>query len=286
VNTERKLPILILATDKNIPITGTKIRDYFFVQNEFLLIPGTRNKPKVPPQKVDSDGCLQFDENRVYDGPNRITGIMLISAPCNVRQAIGNLLIELEGEVHQIRHTPTQRKNSKVEKVFPGVPAGLCPEGNMQSVRHGLMKCKKALCNAKKILIEVYLNRYHQDLPIMNGYFKQVTPPKASSASESKEHSLNKIKEYQKNECTMFVIEYDPIDNSRMSPVWELFMNSGEMERIFGIRVKLQVIPPPVKKDPNSITKHRQYCKHHVNYSSKVRYIQHKPSLILIMRLP
>ncbi len=41
VNTERKLPILILATNKNIPITGTKIRDYFFVQNEFSLIPGT-----------------------------------------------------------------------------------------------------------------------------------------------------------------------------------------------------------------------------------------------------
>jgi hypothetical protein len=32
-------------------------------------------------------------------------------------------------------------------------------------------------------------------------------------------------------------------------------MNLGEMERIFGIRVKLQVIPPPGKKDPNSITK-------------------------------
>jgi hypothetical protein len=94
VNTERKLPILILATDKNIPITGTKIRDYFFVQNEFLLIPGMQNKPKVPPQKVDSDGCLQFDKNRVYNSPDRITGIMLILAPCNVQQAIGNLLIK------------------------------------------------------------------------------------------------------------------------------------------------------------------------------------------------
>jgi hypothetical protein len=74
----------------------------------------------------------------------------------------------------------------------------------------------------------------------------------------------------------MFVIEYDPINNRRMSPVWELFMNSGEMERIFGIRVNFQVIPPPGKKDPNSITKHCRYCKHHVSYSSKVRYLQHK----------
>jgi hypothetical protein len=235
-----------------------------------------QNKPKVPPQKVNLDGRLQFDKSRIYDGPNRITGIMSISAPCIIRQAIGNLLIDLEGDVHQIHYKPTQRKNSKAEKMFPGVPAGLCPEEIMQSVRHSLNKCKKALCNAKKFSMEANINQYHQDLPIMNGYFKQVTPLKASSASESKEHSLNKIKEYQKNGCKMFVIEYNPINNRRMSPVWDLFMNSGEMERILGIRVKLQVIPPPGKKDPNSITKHHRYCKHHVNYSSKVRYIQNK----------
>jgi hypothetical protein len=168
VNMERKLPILTSASDGNIPTTGTKIRDYFFVQNVFSLIPGTRNKPKVPPQKVDLDGRLQFDENRIYDGPNRITGIMSISAPCNVRQAIGNLLIELEGDVHQIHYKPTQRKNSKAEKMFQGVPAGLCPEGIMQSILHGLKKCKKALCDAKKFSIEANMNRYHQDLPIMN----------------------------------------------------------------------------------------------------------------------
>jgi hypothetical protein len=198
-----------------------------------------QNKPKVPSQKVNLDSHLQFDENHIYDGPDRITGIMSISAPCNVRQAIGNLLIELEGDVHQIHYKPTQCKNSKAEKMFPGVPAGLCPKRIMQSVQHSLKKCKKALCNAKKFSNEANMNRYHQDLPIMNGYFKQVTPPKASSASESKEHSLNKIKEYQKNGCKMFVIKYDPIDDCRMSPVWDLFMNSGEMERIFGIRLKL-----------------------------------------------
>ncbi len=91
---------------------------------------------------------------------------MLISAPCNVRQAIGNLLIELEGDdMHQIHYKPTQRKNSKAEKMFPGVPAGLCPEGIMKSVQHGLKKCKKTLCNAKKFSIEANMNRYHQDLP-------------------------------------------------------------------------------------------------------------------------
>jgi hypothetical protein len=276
LSTERSLPILKSSADKNYPTTGTKIRDYFHVQNEYSLIPGTRNKPKAPPKKVDADGRFQFDENRVYDGPDRITGIMLISAPCNVKQAISNLLIELEGDVHQIRYKPTQRKNSKAEKMFPGVPAMLCPEGLMRSIRHGLKKCEKALCNAKKFSIEANMTRYDLPLPIMNGYFKQVTPPKAPSDSENKEHSLNKIPEFKKNGCKMFVIEYDPIDNRRMAPVWALFIDSGEMERILGIRVKLQVIPPPGERDPNSITKNRRYCKHHVIYSSKVRYVQHK----------
>jgi hypothetical protein len=154
LSTERSLPILKLSADKNYPTTGTKIRDYFHVQNEYSLIPGTRNKPKVPPQKVDAVGRFQFDENRVYDGPDRITGIMLISAPCNVKQSISNLLIELEGDVHQIHYKPTQRKNSKAEKMFPGVPAVLCPEGLMRSIRHGLKKCEKALCSAKKFSID------------------------------------------------------------------------------------------------------------------------------------
>ncbi len=78
---------------------------------------------------------------------------MLISAPCNVKQTISNLLIELERDVHQIRYKPTQQKNSKAEKMFPGVPAVLCPKGLMRSIQHGLKKCEKALCNSKKFSI-------------------------------------------------------------------------------------------------------------------------------------
>ncbi len=87
---------------------------------------------------------------------------------------------------------------------------------------------------------------------------------------------LNKLSEFKKNGCKIYVIEYDPINNRCMAPVWDLFINSGEMECILGLRVKVQVIPPPGKRDPNSITKTCWYCKHHVNYSSKVCYIQHK----------
>ena len=47
LSTKRSLPILKSSADKDYPTTGTKIRDYFHVQNEYSLIPGTRNKPKV-----------------------------------------------------------------------------------------------------------------------------------------------------------------------------------------------------------------------------------------------
>jgi hypothetical protein len=67
-----------------------------------------RNKPKNPPQKVDANGHFQFDENQQFNGLDRITGIMLISAPDNVKETINNLLIELEGNAHQIQFKPTQ----------------------------------------------------------------------------------------------------------------------------------------------------------------------------------
>jgi hypothetical protein len=123
---------------------------------------------------------------------------------------------------------------------------------------------------------------YHLPLLVMNGYFKQITPPKATSDLESQEHSLNKLTKFKKNGCKMFVIEYNPIDNCWMALLWDLFINSGELERILGIRVKVQVIPPPGKCGPNSITKACWYCKHYVNYSSKVWYIQHKSIIDLV----
>ncbi len=143
ISSNKPLPILTSTKDKNMPTTGTKIRDYFFIQNQFSLNPGTRNKPKNPPQKVDSDGRFQFDEKRQFDGPDRITGIMSISAPGNIKDAINNLLIELEGDAHQICYKLTQQKNSKAEKMFPSIPVGLCPKGIMRSIQHGLKNVRR-----------------------------------------------------------------------------------------------------------------------------------------------
>ncbi len=108
----------------------------------------------------------------------------------------------------------------------------------MRSVWHGLKKFEKSLCDAKKFTIKANMDHYHLPLPVMNKYLKQVTPPKATSDLENQEHSLNKLMEFKKNGCRMLVIKYNPINNRRMAPLWDLFVNSGEMESILGIRVK------------------------------------------------
>ena len=54
LNTDKSLPILTSPTNKNIPTTGTKCRDYLYIH--------THNKPKTPPQKVDDDARLHITE--------------------------------------------------------------------------------------------------------------------------------------------------------------------------------------------------------------------------------
>ncbi len=58
----------------------------------------------------------------------------MISAPGVIKEFINNLLIELEGNAHQIEYKSTQQKNSKAKKMFPGIPVGLCPKGIMRSI--------------------------------------------------------------------------------------------------------------------------------------------------------
>jgi hypothetical protein len=93
-----------------------------------------RNKSKNLPHNVDANGHFQFDENQLFDGPDRSTDIMSISALGNIKEAINIFLIELEGDAHQIWYKPTQWKNSKAQKMFTGVPVGLCPKGIMRSI--------------------------------------------------------------------------------------------------------------------------------------------------------
>jgi hypothetical protein len=102
IQKEAKLPPLSSATASNFPTMGMMARDYMFIQNAWSLQPGTRNKPKLPAPKVGKDSRQLFDENRGYDGPDKITAVMWIMADVNVKVALNNLQMELEGEHLQI----------------------------------------------------------------------------------------------------------------------------------------------------------------------------------------
>ncbi len=99
-----------------------------FVQNSWLLQPGTRNKLKLPAPKVGKDGHELFDKNCGYDGPDWITAALWITADVNVNNAFDNLQMELEGKHLQIRWKATQKKNTKNQIVIYGVPPGFDPK--------------------------------------------------------------------------------------------------------------------------------------------------------------
>jgi hypothetical protein len=79
------------------------VRNYVFIPNPSLLQPRTRNKPKLSAPKVRKDGRQLFDENWGYNGPNRITAVMWISAEVNVKDGLNSYRMELEGKHLQIR---------------------------------------------------------------------------------------------------------------------------------------------------------------------------------------
>ncbi len=79
-----------------------------YIQNTLSLTPGVRNTPKMPAPKVGKDGRPVFYENRGNEGPACITAIMWITADCNIKDALTDLQMELEGEYLQIQWKPAQ----------------------------------------------------------------------------------------------------------------------------------------------------------------------------------
>ena len=68
-------------------------------------------------------------------------------------------------------------------------------------------------------------------LPLLNGYYRQSTPPKAPTHSQELENSLNKNKEFMQNGCRIFHLEYDPSENTCMDDVWTQLIDSGRRTR-------------------------------------------------------
>jgi hypothetical protein len=133
-----KLPPLSSVSDASFPTTRMQARNYLFVQNQWSLTPGMRNRAKLPAPKVGKDGCQLFDKNRGYKGPDRITAVMWVMASCNVKDALTSLQMELEGKQLQIRWKPTQKKNSRNQIVIYSLPPGFDQKGIMQELLYGL----------------------------------------------------------------------------------------------------------------------------------------------------
>jgi hypothetical protein len=138
IKKDTKLPPLSSTTGDNFPSSGMQASNYMYIQNNWSLVPGIRNKPKLPAPKVGKDRCQIFDENRGYDGSNQITAIMWISASCNVKDALTCLQIELEGEKVQIRWKQTQKKNTQNQIVIYVLPPGFDTKGIMWELLFGL----------------------------------------------------------------------------------------------------------------------------------------------------
>ncbi len=147
IQKEAKLPPLYSATASNFPTMGMMARNYMFIQNAWSIQPDNRNKPKLPAPKVGKDGRQLFSENQDYNGPDRITAVMWITADVNVKVALNNLQMELEGEHLQIRSKATQKKNTKHQIVIYGLHHGFDPKGIMRELLYELKESEKELCN-------------------------------------------------------------------------------------------------------------------------------------------
>jgi hypothetical protein len=280
-----KLAPLDTTSASHFPTTGVGACNFMYVQNKWSLQPGTRNKIKLPAAKIGKDGRPLFDENRGYDGPDRITAVLWITCDVNAKEAIDELQMELEGEHLQIRWKPAQKKNTKNQIVIYGIPPVFDAAGVLGELLHGLKESEKELCTPGSTLsLEECNHRRDLELPLFNGFFKQAIPPKAVSIAEGKETSLNNNKEFTQNGCRVFNLEYDPVDNARMAPVWTQFKESGRSELVLGRRSKVFVVPSAGRLAPAKVNEIRRYMHFHLRYTTRTRTHSH-PTLIGLDKL-
>jgi hypothetical protein len=174
-----------------------------------------------------------------------------------------DLQMELKGENLQIHWKPIQEKNTRNQIMIYGLPTLFDTKGGMRKLLYGLKECEKELCNGQRFSLEENMAHYKMPLTLFNGIYKQATPPKATTHLEGVEMSLNKNKECMENGCELFHLEYNPMKNGRMDPVWTQFIQSGRTELFLGHRYKIFVLPVPGQQDPHQITLICCYMKFH-----------------------
>jgi hypothetical protein len=281
-----KLPPLSSVSSANFPTTGMQAWNYLFIQNQWSLTPGMRNRPKLLAPKVGKDGCQLFNKNRENIGPDHSTSIMWVTASCNVKDALTLLQMELEGEQLQIWWKPAQKKNSRNQIVIYGLPPGFDQKGIMREILHGLKECKKDLCDGNQFDPSQNIGCCEMQLRLFNGYYKQATAPKASTHAEGLKNSLNKNRKYMQNGCRVFHLEYNPSKNKQMDRVWTQLIKSGCSELVLGLRSKIFVLPAPGQQAPNQIAPIWQYMKFICRYTlvSQSCHMQLLPISIKLLR--
>ncbi len=161
-----------------------------------------------------------------------------------------------------------------------GISPGFDPLGIMHELLHGFKESEKEICDNGTILtLEECVHRRNLALPLFNGYYKQASPPKASTHSKGLENSLNKNKEFTQNGCRIFHLEYDSSDNARMELVWRHFKDSGQSELVLGRQSRVYVLPSPGKLVPATVTSICHYMSFHLRYTSATQIHSH-PTLM------
>jgi hypothetical protein len=258
-----------------------KVRNYMFVPNPWSLQPQTRNKLQLPAAKAGKDSRQLYDKNHGYNRPNQINSDLWITADINVKEAINNFQMELEGKHLQIRWKPAQKKNTKNQIVIYGISPGFDPKGIMRELLYVLKESKKELCNGQRYSINQNMSRQDMPLPLFNGYYMQSTPRKALIHSKGLKKSLNKNKEFTQDGCHLFHLEYHPAKNPRMEMVWSHFIESGRGEVVLGRCSKIFILPNLGRQALTTITLIRRYMHFHICYTGVSRIHSHTTAMDL-----
>ena len=108
------------------------------------------------------------DESGEYSGPERVSGVIVVSVDGDVNKLAQRMQLDLEGTGVAIWWKDVQMKDTVNVIQIPCVMNGFCLEGITQSLMWGLKDCKKKLC----LKVKQKLTYLDAPLPPMKVSFK------------------------------------------------------------------------------------------------------------------
>ena len=86
---------------------------------------------------------LYDNEAGEYNGPEQVTGVIVVSADGDIKKMVQRMRLDLEGTGIALWWKDVQMKNTVNAIMIPCVINGFCLDGITQSLRWGLKECKK-----------------------------------------------------------------------------------------------------------------------------------------------